>query len=78
MARPYLRDALKPPICPQSKGKKPLDLEAETMKRLKLDKEPVMNYDQNFGKIKFIVAAGTSEAEDNQAENEKADRLTGN
>jgi hypothetical protein len=58
-----------------SKGKKSLDLEAETMKRLKLDKEPVMNYDQNFGKIKFIVAAGTSEAEDNQAENEKLTAL---
>lgn len=59
----------------ESKGKKALELEDETMKRMKLEKEPVMDYDQELGKIKFVVAAGTSEAEDNQQENEKLTAL---
>jgi hypothetical protein len=59
----------------ESKGNKTLELEAGTLKRLKLEKDPVMNYDKDFGKIKFVVAAGTSEAEDNQAENEKLTAL---
>lgn len=55
----------------ESQGQKTLELEDETMQRLNLQDEPVMDYDEELGKVKWTVAAGTSQAEDNNDENEK-------
>lgn len=55
----------------ESQGVKELDLEDETLRRMNMTESPVMDYDQDFGKIKFTVTPGTSQAEDNQQENEK-------
>jgi hypothetical protein len=59
----------------ESQGTKSLELQDETMKRLKLSEDPVMNYDQDFGKIRWSVDAGTAQAADNERENEKLSAL---
>lgn len=55
----------------ESQGTKELELDDETMKRMKLDADPEMDYSKDFGKIRFTVAAGTSQGEDNDKESEK-------
>lgn len=45
----------------ESRGTKELELESDTLKRLKLDKNPVVDYDKEFGKIKFHVNAGSAQ-----------------
>lgn len=44
----------------ESKGTKELELESDTLKRLKLDKQPTFDYDKDYGKIKFTVNASSS------------------
>lgn len=55
----------------ESKGKKEIELEPTTMKRYKLEKAPTIDYDKDYGKIRFVVDASSSEAADNDAETEK-------
>lgn len=59
----------------ESKGEKTLELSNETMKRLKLDKAPTFDYDKDYGRVTFTVDAGTEQASDNEAENEKLTAL---
>lgn len=61
----------------ESRGLKELDLEKDTVKRLELkaDTAPRVDYDQDYGKIKFTVDASTSQAGDNEKENEKLTEL---
>lgn len=55
----------------ESKGKKDIDAQMETIERLKLDPENMtMDYDVDYGAIKFSVTAGTSETSDSKRENE--------
>lgn len=55
----------------ESKGEKTLELSNDTMKRLKLTEAPTFDYDADYGKVTFTVDAGTEQASDNEAENEK-------
>jgi hypothetical protein len=55
----------------ESQGTKELDLQPDTMKRLKVDEAPTVDYDQDYGKIKFTVDASTSQTADNEKENER-------
>jgi hypothetical protein len=59
----------------ESKGKKELDLEPETMKRYKLEGKQEFDYDKDYGKIKVRVNASSSQAADNDAETEKLTAL---
>lgn len=43
-----------------SKGKKEVQLQRSTLKRLKLDKQPTIDYDQEYGPIHYCVNAFTS------------------
>ncbi len=43
-----------------SKGKKQVQLQRNTLTRLKLDKQPTINYDTNYGPIHYCVNAFTS------------------
>lgn len=60
-----------------SQGKKEVDFEVETLKRLKLEKAPTIDYDKEYGKIKFRVDASTSKAADADTENQKLTELLG-
>lgn len=51
-----------------SQGTKEIDMKPETMKRFKLDKAPKVNYDKDYGHIRFTVDASTSKAADDQKE----------
>lgn len=55
----------------ESKGKKELELQEDTMKQLKLTEPYVMDYDQELGPIKFTVKAGTTETSDSKEENKE-------
>lgn len=59
----------------ESKGVKALELKPETMQRLKLTEAPEMDYDADYGPITFTIDASTSQASDNEAENEKLTAL---
>lgn len=59
----------------ESKGTKTLELSPATMRRLKISEAPEMNYDKATGPITFTVDASTSQASDNDAENEKLTAL---
>jgi hypothetical protein len=54
-----------------SEGKKEIDLEADTLKRLNLKEAPSIDYGKEYGKIKFRVDASTSKAADAETENKK-------
>ena len=54
----------------ESMGSKDIDLEPETMKRYNMEKSPQINYDEDYGVIKVVVEAGSSEANDNVRETE--------
>lgn len=45
----------------ESEGKKTVDLEPASLKRLNLDKSPIVDYDKQYGAIKFKVTASTSQ-----------------
>lgn len=55
----------------ESQGQKELELEPDTAKRLKLEQNPVMDYDQDYGTIRFTIDASSSQADDNDKESEK-------
>lgn len=59
----------------ESKGTKQVDITDATMKRLKLSEAPKINYDTNIGPIQFSVDAGTSQADNNDSENQKLTAL---
>lgn len=44
----------------ESKGQKQVQFERSTLKRFKLDKQPTIDYDQDYGKISYCVTAFTS------------------
>lgn len=57
----------------ESKGIQELPIEEDTMKRMNQDANQTlqMDFDNDFGKIKFTVDASTSQAQDSQRENEE-------
>lgn len=55
----------------ESHGEKQLELSHATMQRLKLKDKPTFDYDRDYGPVQFEVQAGTEQAADNEAENEK-------
>jgi hypothetical protein len=57
----------------ESKGQKAIEFQDTTVKRLKLNPndEYTMDYDQEFGPIKFTTKAGTTETSDSGQENEQ-------
>jgi hypothetical protein len=59
----------------ESQGEKVLELEPETIKRLKLPGDPKMDYSQEFAKIKFTIDASSSQAADNEKETATLDSL---
>lgn len=44
----------------ESQGNKQVQFERPTLSRMKLDKQPTINYDKDYGKISFCVTASTS------------------
>lgn len=59
----------------ESKGTKELQLKETTLKKLNMEAQPSINYDQEFGPIKFHVEASSSQATDSAAENEQLTEL---